>query len=150
MWSSLQRQQEVCLPMVRPFVVYDEPGEYGACNLVYARDVREAVRLALDEGDLPREIVECHINVCEPVKEDEAYTEPCVCREPRLMRLHGIRSEDETCCECCGLYPLDMPEYAVCEECGNCPECGHDEDCPLYEGDKITTDNLEGHDENTR
>lgn len=55
---------------------------------------------------------------------------PQIERRDIVLRQLGWRYEDESPCDGCDLYAMDIDEYVVCPECNQCPECGHLDDCP--------------------
>lgn len=50
-------------------------------------------------------------------------------RNPHILRQCNWGGEDERRCDSCGLAPMHMDAFAVCDECGQCRECGCVDDC---------------------
>lgn len=44
-------------------------------------------------------------------------------RRPEVLRLLGFWLPGEIACCNCGLYPMDLPEHALCPGCDHCPDC---------------------------
>ena len=47
-------------------------------------------------------------------------------RRDAILRAAGFYAPGESPCSDCGLYAVDMPEHAVCPECGLCPACARE------------------------
>lgn len=62
------------------------------------------------------------VEASEPPVKDGVHSE----RRDNVLRRLGWHVESERSCDTCGLYPMDMDEYAVCPDCNQCTECGCD------------------------
>ena len=103
---------------------------------VWAHDAQEAARLYADaytrrtDADAPPASEDIRCEEALPLPEGATPpAAPGVEDDARVHRRMGWRIEGERSCDTCGLAPMDLPQYRVCDECGQCPECWHAEDC---------------------
>lgn len=112
------------------------PQEYQYVDACFANSSKEAksfmwkhsYRLADecdgDYMDLRAERQKAHDNLF-----DKSQSSPYIVRDNETLRKMGWSMEGERQCDSCGLAAMGMDEFHVCDDCGQCPECGCDEEC---------------------
>lgn len=74
-------------------------------------------------------------------------TTPYIEEDFKVLRQAGWHGVFELArCSRCGLASMDMEEYRVCPECGQCKECGHGDKCYTTiienDGNEITEERI--------
>jgi len=107
-----------------------DPFEYPYVEACFANNQKEAKKLMWKWGRLNDECdgewIAANIERKPEFEKllDESKTEAYMVRDPKVLRRMGWQIEGELSCDSCGLSPMDLDEYAVCEECCQCTECG--------------------------
>lgn len=63
-------------------------------------------------------------------------------QDVEILRQLGWTYEDEATCNSCGLAPMGMDKYEVCEDCELCLDCGHEDDCPIMVDENQTSEQI--------
>lgn len=132
------------------YYIHDDPtnyclsGEYPWYVLIWAETARDAllIAVALYDGDAPRTVAYAAMFSVEALPlTPTIVAPPWPGREDRLdvLRLCGFSCEGECRCALCGLAPMGLIEYALCQECDCCFACGHTADCPRYPNSERTS-----------
>lgn len=107
--------------------------EFGWCIAVWADDADAALAFAREKYTEGGDLDDIHIIGTKPGDALLGPAKPGIHEERRcdMLRLAGWREEDERSCDTCGLYPMGLSEFSVCESCYQCRECadGTCEEC---------------------
>ncbi len=111
-----------------------DPWEYSHVDACFANDAKQAKKLMWKRGRLSEECEGDWLDarvVRAPEHDkllDHEADMPYVVRSPNILRNMGWKMEDEYICDSCGLAPMGIEKFEVCNDCGMCADCAADDD----------------------